>query len=32
MNFDSKKIREHALQFDKKVFQKKLVDFIESKI
>jgi len=32
MTFNPKKIKEHALKFDKKIFQKKLVDFIENKI
>lgn len=32
MTFDAKKIREHALQFDKEIFKKKLVDFIENKL
>ncbi len=30
--FDSKKIREHALKFDRKVFEKKIREFIEDKM
>lgn len=32
MKFDSIKIRKHRLNFDKEIFKKNLVDFIESKI
>lgn len=32
MEFDAKKIKQHALNFDKKIFQQKIVDFIESKL
>lgn len=32
MNFDSKKIRQHRLKFDKEIFKKKLLNFIKSKI
>lgn len=32
MSFDAKKIREHALKFDKEIFKKEIVDFIENKI
>lgn len=31
MSFDSNAIRNHALQFDKKIFQKKIKDFVEDK-
>lgn len=32
MSFDAKKIREHALQFDKKIFQEKILKFINEKL
>ncbi|MDD3646106.1 MAG: glycosyltransferase [Candidatus Gracilibacteria bacterium] len=32
ISFDSKAIRKHAEQFDKEVFKRKIVEFIESKI
>ncbi len=32
MTFDSRVIRKHAKQFDKKIFQKKLIKFIEEKL
>lgn len=32
MSFDAKMIRNHALNFDKKIFQKNIIDFIENKI
>jgi len=32
MTFDTKTIRKHAEQFDTKIFEKKLVEFIEKKL
>ena len=32
MNFDKQQIREHALEFDEEVFQKKIKSFIEEKV
>jgi len=29
--YDSQKIREHAMQFDKKIFQQKIKKYIEEK-
>jgi len=32
MNFDYEAIRNHALKFDKKIFKKEILNFIESKL
>jgi hypothetical protein len=32
MKFDKKEIREHALEFDESVFQRKIKEFVEEKI
>lgn len=32
MSFDSEKIREHSMNFDKKIFREKLIDFIKNKL
>ncbi len=32
MEFDAKYIKNHSLNFDKKIFQQKIIDFIENKI
>jgi hypothetical protein len=32
MNFDSKEIRNHAMKFDKKVFKREILEFINKKL